>query len=118
MNFTTAFIELEQKIEHLVSRYTKLKENNDALKREVAFLRQENQRLQSEQDEIEDRIGRIIERVQNQQVSHDSYEHPETAGNGNVVRSANNTTITDESPKNNDESDGLFPNQANQPQND
>ena len=67
MNFSTSFIELEQKIEHLVARHTKLKETNDALRREVSFLRQENQRLQREQDEIEERLRRIIERVQNQE---------------------------------------------------
>ena len=66
MNRGIAFVELEQKVEQLVNRYSKLKDTNDALKREVGFLRQENQRLLAEQKDIEDKVSRILHRVQMQ----------------------------------------------------
>ena len=87
MNFSTAFIELEQKIEHLVSRYTKLKESNDAFRREIAFLRKENQRLQHEQEEIEDRIGRIIERVQGKDSDDDDQDATPRGGKNQAIES-------------------------------
>ena len=67
MSRAVAFVELEQKIEQLVQRYSQTKDENDALKREVGFLRQENQRLQTEQKDVEDKVSRILRRVQMQE---------------------------------------------------
>lgn len=66
MNRSMAFTELEQKVEQLVNRYSQLKDENDALKRETGFLRQENQRLLAEQKDIEEKVSRILHRVHTQ----------------------------------------------------
>ena len=64
MNRSLAFAELEERVEQLVNRYSQLRDENDALKREIGFLRQENQRLLTEQKDIESKVSRILHRVQ------------------------------------------------------